>query len=237
MPGPYRVSSFPPISPNVTTVFACDSEPVAIEGLRSLLESGDGLRLVAAGNSLQEAMRAIAAWHPALAVIDKAFGLDEVMDCLRTLRDSPGAPRIVVWGGSISSSEAVRLMRAGAGGVIRKTASLKELMECIDSVARGGSWIEDDVIAAAGPALVPSRRALTGRELQVVELVERGLTNKSIARELGISIGTVKIHLRHIFEKTGIHGRYGLALSGLRARLPESNGISVAVGSVVSQLT
>jgi DNA-binding NarL/FixJ family response regulator len=215
----------------VRTVLACDSEPVAIEGLRSLLDSEDGLRVVAAGNSLPEAMRAIADWSPALAVIDKSFGLDEVMDCLRTLRDSPGAPRIVVWGASISGSEAVRLLRAGAGGVVRKTAPLKILLDCIGSVASGGSWIEDEVVACVAPGPLPPRRSLTSRELQVVELVERGLTNKGIASELGIRVGTVKIHLRHIFEKTGIHGRYGLALSGLRTRLPDSVGIPVELVS------
>jgi DNA-binding NarL/FixJ family response regulator len=206
---------------------------VAVEGLRSLLESGDGLRLVASANSLSEALHSIAAWSPALAVIDKSFGLDEVLECLWTLRDSPGAPRIVVWGESISGSEAVRLMRAGAAGVVRKTASLKTLMECMGSVANGGSWVEDGVIVGAPPGPLQSRRTLTTRELQVVELVERGLTNKSIASELGIRVGTVKIHLRHIFEKTGIHGRYGLALSGLR-KPPESDRMPVVLESLAS---
>jgi DNA-binding NarL/FixJ family response regulator len=52
----------------------------------------------------------------------------------------------------------------------------------------------------------------------VRDLVERGLKNKDIAVALGIRTGTVKIHLKHIFEKTGIHGRYGLALSGLKEK-------------------
>jgi DNA-binding NarL/FixJ family response regulator len=181
-------------------------------------------------------MHAIAAWNPALAVIDKSFGLDEVLDCLRSLRDSPGAPRIVVWGASISGSEAVRLMRAGAGGVVRKTASLKTLMDCIDSVARGSSWIEDGVIVGAAPGPLSSRRTLTSREMQVVELVERGLTNKSIASELGIRIGTVKIHLRHIFEKTGIRGRYGLALSGLQSRPQHKPPASVTIPEALESL-
>lgn len=51
-----------------------------------------------------------------------------------------------------------------------------------------------------------------------MELVEQGLKNREIARELGIRPGTVKIHLKHIFEKTGVRGRYGLALTGLRQK-------------------
>jgi DNA-binding NarL/FixJ family response regulator len=59
---------------------------------------------------------------------------------------------------------------------------------------------------------------LTERERQVLTLVEQGLKNKEIAADLGIRPGTVKIHLKHIFEKTGVHGRYGLALNGMRQR-------------------
>lgn len=62
------------------------------------------------------------------------------------------------------------------------------------------------------------RSELTSREQQVLELVEQGYKNKEIASDLGIRPGTVKIHLKHIFEKTGVRGRYGLALSGLRER-------------------
>ena len=62
------------------------------------------------------------------------------------------------------------------------------------------------------------RSELTSREQQVLELVEQGFKNKEIATELGIQPGTVKIHLKHIFEKTGVRGRYGLALSGLKER-------------------
>jgi DNA-binding NarL/FixJ family response regulator len=60
------------------------------------------------------------------------------------------------------------------------------------------------------------RSELTAREHQVLELVEQGFKNKEIAIELGIRPGTVKIHLKHIFEKTGVRGRYGLAISGLK---------------------
>jgi DNA-binding NarL/FixJ family response regulator len=62
------------------------------------------------------------------------------------------------------------------------------------------------------------RSELTPREQQVLDLVEGGMKNREIARELGIRPGTVKIHLKHIFEKTGVRGRYGLALNNIRER-------------------
>ena len=63
-----------------------------------------------------------------------------------------------------------------------------------------------------------SRTNLTPREQEVLNLVEQGMKNKDIAAQMGIRPGTVKIHLKHIFEKTGIHGRYGLALNGLKEK-------------------
>jgi len=72
-------------------------------------------------------------------------------------------------------------------------------------------------LAASRPDRYP-RSELTTREQQVLELVEQGFKNKEIANEPGIRPGTVKIHLKHIFEKTGLRGQYGLALSGLRGR-------------------
>ena len=61
---------------------------------------------------------------------------------------------------------------------------------------------------------------MTAREQEVLELAEQGLANKDIAQELQIRTGTVKIHMKHIFEKTGIHGRHSLALAGLLDREP-----------------
>jgi two-component system, NarL family, nitrate/nitrite response regulator NarL len=85
-------------------------------------------------------------------------------------------------------------------------------------VAAGGTWMDDGFAPDLGRAPRSSSLNLTVRETQIVDLVERGFKNKEIAVNLGIQTGTVKIHLKHIFEKTGIRGRYGLALSGMKER-------------------
>ena len=82
----------------------------------------------------------------------------------------------------------------------------------------GTTWTEDCLLGNSDKPVRNSRSNLTPREQQVVELVEQGLKNKDIGLNMGIRPGTVKIHLKHIFEKTGIRGRYGLALSGLREK-------------------
>jgi len=89
-------------------------------------------------------------------------------------------------------------------------------MQLLGQVQAGDSGMADSVFRDSHRVERPSRSELTPREQQVLELVEQGMKNKEIARELGIRPGTVKIHLKHIFEKTGVRGRYGLALSVMR---------------------
>jgi DNA-binding NarL/FixJ family response regulator len=123
----------------------------------------------------------------------------------------------------------LRLLQAGAAGVVHKTARLETLLECIRQVAGGSTWMEEELIATPDRPVRTGRPVLTAREKQVMELVELGTKNKDIAIALGIRTGTVKIHLKHIFEKTGIRGRYGLALSGLKEKGLVASGAGAAV--------
>jgi len=200
----------------VNSVVVCDTEPIAIEGLRSLLESTEDLRLVAAESTLADGMAAVEDEHPAVLVLEKGMGIRAVLECLERLRSASRQTAVVIWSGSFSESEALRLLQSGAAGVIRKTASLETLLSCLDTVLSGATWTEQEVWEDEHRSVRYAPSPLTARELQVMELVERGLKNKDIGEALGIRTGTVKIHLKHIFEKTGIHGRFGLALSGLK---------------------
>lgn len=183
-----------------------------------LLESAEGLRVVAAENCLIDGMEAVRELRPSLVIIDKALGTPPILDWLATLRRAAPPVAPVVWGATLSDSEALRFLHAGAAGVVRKTASLDSILACLKSVADGRTWMEDYVERAAEQPARVGHSPLTVRELQVLELVERGMKNKDIAVALGIRLGTVKIHIKHIFEKTGVHGRYGLAISGLRQK-------------------
>ncbi len=139
-----------------------------------------------------------------------------VLDWIHDLKLTDATPAITVWGVSMTEAEALRLLQAGARGIIRKTADLASLLACLRTVASGRSWMEDCVFRDSARQSGYPRSELTAREHQVLELVEQGFKNKEIALELGIRPGTVKIHLKHIFEKTGVRGRYGLAISGLK---------------------
>ena len=118
----------------MNTVAVCDPEPVAIEGLRSLLASIDGPRVVAAAHSLDDAVEAVCRLQPSLVIVDTALGSRRVMDWLRRLRAGDCRTRAIVWGVTMSESEALQFLHSGAAGVVRKTASVADLIACIRAV-------------------------------------------------------------------------------------------------------
>jgi two-component system nitrate/nitrite response regulator NarL len=207
---------------SVKTVLICDTQPVAIEGMRFLINQSGGLRCVGAVTKLDAALALIPMLAPSAIVLDKGLGIHTVMDWLHHLGTSLGtsamAPAAVVWGTGITEAEALKFLQAGARGIVRRTSEPESLLTCLRAVTSGSTWMEDGIFGNVDRIMQPRRSQLTPREVQIAELVEQGLRNRDIGRQLGIQTGTVKIHLKHIFEKTGVRGRYGLALTGLREK-------------------
>jgi len=202
---------------NTKTVVVCDTQPLAIEGLRAILADEPGLRFAGSMTAIGGALELVRGVNPSVLILDRAFGSGAIVDTLKFLRNNR-TTSTVVWGNGLSNAEALRMVQAGARGVIRKTSDPDQMVDCIRAVAHGNTWMEDTILMEADRSAGPVRSNLTAREHQVAELVEKGLKNKEIATSLGIQTGTVKIHLKHIFEKTGCRGRYGLALNGLREK-------------------
>ncbi len=210
----------------IKKVSVCDTQPVTAEGVRTLLAGSPEMVFSEAAESLSHATEMVRRSSPDVLMLDKAFGIQAILEWLSDFKANElkaGEPpahstAIVIWGVSVSEAEALRFLQAGARGILRKTASIPVVLACLRTVAAGRSWMEDCVFRDSARADRYPRSELTSREQQVLELVEQGFKNKEIANELGIRPGTVKIHLKHIFEKTGVRGRYGLALSGLKDR-------------------
>lgn len=208
---------------NKKIVSICETQPLTVKGLEHLLESTDDLAFGACHSSPAEWMLSPAAEKTDVLIIDKGLGAKTVLDALTQFpaerNESSGpVPAVVVWGMSITEAEALRFLQAGAKGILRKSADTATVLACLRAVSQGRSWMQDSVFRDANTLDTHNRTDLTPREHQVMELVEQGFKNREIAQELGIRPGTVKIHLKHIFEKTGVRGRHGLALNGLRQK-------------------
>jgi DNA-binding NarL/FixJ family response regulator len=186
-----------------------------MEGLRTLLRDCVDLKFAGGASTIAAGIEIVRAIRPAVVIIDKALGYQAIADWLQALKGSGTAA--VVWGSGIGNAEALRFVQAGVRGVVQKNSELESILACLRAVSEGSNWMADTILQTS-PRPARSRSSLTPREAQIVELVEKGMRNKEIATRLGIQTGTVKIHLKHIFEKTGCRGRYGLALSGLREK-------------------
>jgi two-component system, NarL family, nitrate/nitrite response regulator NarL len=202
----------------LTSIGLCEIQPATAEGLRALISSSGDLECSWSVPNLPLAVQ-LSRQQPVQALlVDKAFGQPQIIDLIGQLRETVPSQGVVVWGVAMNESEALRLLQAGARGLLRKSADLPVILACLRAVGNGSTWMEDCVFREGLRHDRHIPNGLTGREKQVLQLVEGGLKNKEIASELGIRPGTVKIHLKHIFEKTGVHGRYGLALNGMRMR-------------------
>ena len=205
-------------------VSICETQPLTVFGLEHLVASTSDLEFGSAHATPADWRAAATAdsVRTDILIIDKGLGVKLVLEALTQLstdaHEGLSMPFVVIWGMSITEAEALRFLQAGAKGIIRKSADSNTILACLRSVAQGRSWMQDSVFRDAAMPELQIRTDLTPREHQVMELVEQGYKNREIAQELGIRPGTVKIHLKHIFEKTGVHGRHGLALNGLRQK-------------------
>lgn len=195
------------------TVFACESQPVVLEGLRSVLERS-GIVLVGTAYDLANAVDGVRESQPDVVLVDHTAGLKMVFQFIADARSVWPNCQVVLWVNDLAEIDCFRALQTGARGVLKKTLPLDLLVECLRSVASGNVWIEGSVDQRiSGMEHRPAPR-LTPREKEIVQKVCAGLKNKDIAAALSITPGTVKVHLMHIFEKTGVKDRFELAVCG-----------------------
>src|SRR5438477_8043374 len=119
------------------TMVVCDTQPIAIQGMRALVAEHQDFVVTGEANSLIAGMELVRSISPAVLVVDKSFGLQPVIDWIANVRSNGCQTAPVVWGHSINEAEAVRMVQAGAQGVIRKTVALGSLLDCLNMVSTG----------------------------------------------------------------------------------------------------
>jgi two-component system nitrate/nitrite response regulator NarL len=210
---------------NRLTVFACESQPIVLEGLSKVLSGCDDLEYVGAATGLADSLDALRRQQPNIMLIGQSAGLKVVFQFISDVRSTSSSCQPVLWVNDLAEIDCFRALQLGARGILKKTLPVESLVECLRAVGRGDVWIEgtlsDQVVGALDRRSAPR---LTPREKEIVHHVCGGLKNKEIAEALHITAGTVKVHLMHIFEKTGVKDRFELAVHGRRMLGMEHGG-------------
>jgi DNA-binding NarL/FixJ family response regulator len=199
--------------PRVTIVIVEDHALVR-EGLRLIVEGEPDLEIVGEAADPESAFEVIERTRPLVVLVDITLGAVDGIPFLRRLAVRFPASRTLAVT-MHSDGETVRqAFLAGAAGYIVKGASRVELLSAIRAVARGERYIHS---AVAGAVLDDSLRwlrhggALSPREREILRLLASGRGAPAIARELGISVNTVRRHIANLSDKLGVHGRVALA--------------------------
>ena len=196
-----------------------DDHLIVLNGLEQLLALERDFVVLAKCSNGEQAVQAVRAHRPDVLVLDLQMPKMDGLQTLRQLRDRGPLTRTVILTASLGDHDVLEAVRLGARGVVLKDMAPKLLVQCIRTVYAGGKWLERGAVTQALDRLMAREAAgqstagpLTPRELEIVSMVARGLRNKEIARKLGITEGTVKIHLHNIYGKTGVDQRVALTL-------------------------
>jgi DNA-binding NarL/FixJ family response regulator len=197
-------------------VVVVDDHPVVRDGLRGMLDGQPDLTVVGEAGDGREAVAVVTRERPDVVLMDLRMPqLDGVAAIARIIADQPGV-RILVLTTYDEDHDIVRAIEAGACGVLLKDAPREDLFRAIRSAARGEMVLAPTVTARMfGRLRAPQEQTPTERELEVLTLVARGLTNRAIGRELALSEATVKTHLVHLFTKLGVADRTAAVTAAL----------------------
>jgi len=172
--------------------------------LREALSKADDIEVVGEAGTAAETLSMVQNVKPDVLLLDITLPDRSGFDVLGDLRSVDTAPLVVVLTWHTEPSYAARAIAAGAHGFVNKAVEPGALLESIRAVSRGEQIVPPGVeqLLASGDGHPAS--ALTARELQVMEMLSRGMTNREIAEHLDISIKTVDTHRGHVLKKLGL---------------------------------
>ncbi len=220
-------------SPAVLRILIADKHTIFRAGLRSLLEKEDGISVVGEVDNLAAARELVQREHPHVLLIDlEAIELPE--DNLLCRLSIPGHPNRALLLVSAERSDDIDLaIRMGASGFVWKESGIDLLIKGIRSVGSGAFWMGHEAVEkfdGISPPMIGGGKVrarnfgLTRREMEIVENIAAGHSNRKIASRLAISEDTVKHHLTNIFDKVGVYNRLELALFAIHHGLIRKQG-------------
>lgn len=191
-----------------------DDHPVLREGLGALIGSQADMKLVAEAATGKDGVNLFMAYHPDVTIMDLRLPDMNGIDAISAIREYSPNARIIVLTTYLGDVLADRALKAGAHAFLLKAALRTDLLETIRAVNRGQKRVPVEV--ASEMAEYAADDSLTPREIEVLELVAAGNSNKIVADRLEISEDTVKSHMRSILDKLGANDRTHAVTIALR---------------------
>jgi DNA-binding NarL/FixJ family response regulator len=190
------------------SILIADDHPVVRDGLRGMLESQADFEVVGEAEDGAQAIQLVAELKPEIVLMDLRMPVVDGVTAIREIKGSQAESQILVLTTYDSDADILPAIEAGATGYLLKDSSREELYGAIRATARGETVLAPTVAARlVGRMRAPAEEKLSTRELEVLQLVAEGASNKEIASSLHISQATVKSHLIHIFGKLGVSDR------------------------------
>ena len=196
-------------------IFIADDNRLLREGLASMLEEVDDINVVGMASSGNQALDQIKQFNPDVALIDIGMPDKDGIDVTQALHKDLPSVKVIILGMPDLTNEIMTCIEAGAAGYVLKEASFEYLVETILSVQKGESFCSPRMAASlfsriaelAGERIPESSVKLTTREVEVINKIADGLSNKEIAGKLYIEDQTVKNHVHNILDKLQLHNR------------------------------
>jgi DNA-binding NarL/FixJ family response regulator len=209
-------------------VLVADDHAVVREGLRTFLSLQDGIEVVGEAGDGEAAVREAELRRPDVILMDLVMPRLDGVGAMRELRRRMPECRVIVLTSYAQDDRLLPAIQAGAAGYLLKDAEPREIARAVRAAHAGEALLAPAiaarlVAAIAQPAGARPTQRLTPREREVLALIGRGLPNKRIARELGVSEKTVKTHVGHVLAKLGVTDRTQAALHAVREGLTEGS--------------
>lgn len=201
------------------SIMMVDDHPLLRKGLRQLLDFEDELQVIAEASSGAEALKLAEEHDPDLITLDLNMQGMDGLETLRALRTQGVSARILMLTVSDNDEDVLEAIRSGADGYLLKDMEPDDLIDKIKEATLGKMVMSEKLTEILATALrKPDKKgtnvlsSLTSRELEILKLIAKGLSNKLIARELDISDGTVKVHVKHLLKKLNLKSRVEAAV-------------------------
>jgi DNA-binding NarL/FixJ family response regulator len=213
------------------SIVLADDHAMVRESLASYLSQTPDIRVLAAVSSAEDALHAAVAHQPNIVLLDIDMPGMEAFDAARRIRERCPATRVVILSAFVHDRYIERALAAGASGYLTKAEPMQAILGAVRDVAAGLACFSAEVrerlvITGDGVSMAgcPSTRAgqLSEREMEVLQYVARGLSNKEIATTMHLASRTVDHHVARTMRKLDIHGRVGLARYAVREGMAQA---------------